>query len=255
MGPLEKQLVLAVHEAKEKNKSKRTTFTLLLLSFHKMHEGFAMLSSLLVAFQDMRASESGTAHATTTKLKGKVRASELERRIKELRMDGGDPIVAETLKALKEECAGMNKPWSGGDVVVDLDEFILFWTVVHLRNSELVKFQEIKDALLVVESAFLSLDYSNHGMLERRELAEAMRPDQSVHHVKRIPNAKGGTGAGPADRLFKHFDLDKSGAISFKEFLLGLFTIVMDEEIEIEEEEEEEMQARTSDVQPIVHGH
>ena len=85
-------------------------------------------------------------------------------------------------------------------------------------------------------------------MLERSELAEAMRPDSSVHGVKRSKGSHKHTGTAAA--LVRHFDLDKSGSISFKEFLLGLFTIVMD--VEIEQDEEEDQRTSAAQVHPDI---
>ena len=89
MGPLEKQLVLAVNKAKASSQSK-TSFSLLLLSFGKLHEGFAKINGLMLSFHDKRASES-EGHAPTTKLRGKVRCSELQSRISELRLNNEQP--------------------------------------------------------------------------------------------------------------------------------------------------------------------
>ena len=233
VGPLEAKLIQAVKDAKAKRKSK-TTFNHLLLSFHKLHGGFIKINELLNSFHDDVASAS--TH-NVTGLKGKVRFSELARRLEELRMDPENTLVAQSLQALKSESAAISNQ---AEPVVDLDEFLIFWTVIHLGDCELVKFPEIQASLFVIENAFNCFDSSNDGLLERKELAAVMRPEATGHpHAKRVSHGIKGSSEidRPAAKLFKHFDLDRSGSISFKEFLLGIFTIVMDEEIEQEETE------------------
>ena len=83
------------------------------------------------------------------------------------------------------------------------------------------------------EKSFVYFDSSCDGTLEKNEIMTALNSKTSrSDHAKPSKNAKG-TGAG--DALFKVLDLDGSGEISFKEFLLGMRKIVLDEELEEEE--------------------
>ena len=76
-------------------------------------------------------------------------------------------------------------------------------------------------------------DSSCDGTLEKNEIMAALNNKTSKSdHAKPSKNAKG---KGAGDALFQVLDLDGSGEISFKEFLLGMRKIVLDEELEEEE--------------------
>lgn len=249
-GQLELELIKAVQLSQHRAriyKTRTTTFSALLMHFWRMRPGFQKILALLhelsgIAHLSKRESfdnssqgrqqraESGFAGTSAiTHVRGRVDIPKLEAGLEALHLDPTSPAVVTVVRALKAE----------GKDIIDGDDFLVMWTVLHLLEpTKLVVVPEIRVALETVEEAFLCFDSTHDGRLERKELMGAMHG--SKHKNKKGEDDKKGKKRwrkGPAERLFAELDLDKHGSISFREFLLGIYKIVMEDVVEEEEAE------------------
>jgi calcium-binding protein CML len=212
IAPLEALLVSAVKTAKSRSgmrSGKMHTFNALLLHFGQMKQGFEKIRQLFIAIS---VSSSG-------------RIPSLETKLDILKIEPTSPAIIQILGAI-------NLEGKGG---VDGDDFLVVWTILYLLEANLsVQYPEICQALEIVEKSFVYFDSSCDGNLERSEMIEALQTTSArKDHVKPLKGAKRHRWV--AELLFDVLDLDNSGKISFKEFLLGMRKIVLDEELEEEE--------------------
>lgn len=103
---------------------------------------------------------------------------------------------------------------------IDVMEFMLVFLVVHLLQPEgsATLDPDIVNTLDLVQDAFCSFDASSDGFLERAEMAHALGTTTPGRSTQLL-----------ADKLFDSLDWDGNNRISFKEFLLGLEKMVMEE--------------------------
>ncbi|GAX80514.1 hypothetical protein CEUSTIGMA_g7952.t1 [Chlamydomonas eustigma] len=212
MGPLEALLISAVKTAKSRSgmrSGKMHTFNALLMHFGQMKQGFEKIRQLFTAIS---VSSSG-------------RIPSLDTKLDILKIDPSSPVITQIV-------AAVNLEGKGG---VDGDDFLVVWTILYLLEAETsVQYPEISQALEIVEKSFVYFDSSCDGNLERSEMIEALQTTSArKDHAKPLKGAKRHKGV--AELLFDVLDLDNSGEISFKEFLLGMRKIVLDEELEEEE--------------------
>uniref|UniRef100_A0A383VCZ7 EF-hand domain-containing protein n=1 Tax=Tetradesmus obliquus TaxID=3088 RepID=A0A383VCZ7_TETOB len=122
---------------------------------------------------------------------------------------------------------------------IDVFEFVLVFVVVHLLSPERAAAlpPEIRTTLEIVEDAFCCFDASADGYLEKEEVQTALC----------TTNTPGRTTKALSDKLFAQLDFDGSGGISFKEFLIGLEKMVMEEFDDEDGEEDEEAAAARRD--------
>ncbi|KIZ04416.1 hypothetical protein MNEG_3541 [Monoraphidium neglectum] len=117
-----------------------------------------------------------------------------------------------------------------GDKLIDIDEFttmidvyefMLVFVVIQLLSPERAQHlpPEIHKTLEIVEDAFCCFDASEDGYLEPQEVAEVLCTSNTPGRATRALS----------DKLFAQLDFDGSGGISFKEFLIGLEKMVMEE--------------------------
>lgn len=108
-----------------------------------------------------------------------------------------------------------------GSSKVDVYEFVLIFTIVHLLHPEQSSKldPDITRALDIVQDAFCYFDATTDGYLARAEMQKALEG----------PNTPGKQTVQVADKLFDYLDFDGSGRISFKEFLVGVEKMVMEE--------------------------
>eukprot|EP00199_Chlamydomonas_sp_CCMP681_P005706 CAMPEP_0119115894 /NCGR_PEP_ID=MMETSP1180-20130426/51988_1 /TAXON_ID=3052 ORGANISM="Chlamydomonas cf sp, Strain CCMP681" /NCGR_SAMPLE_ID=MMETSP1180 /ASSEMBLY_ACC=CAM_ASM_000741 /LENGTH=246 /DNA_ID=CAMNT_0007104997 /DNA_START=603 /DNA_END=1343 /DNA_ORIENTATION=+ len=131
-----------------------------------------------------------------------------------------------------EQSKGLTKIFKLADVdgghTIDATELVMVFTVIYLMDEEhsAIKFPEIKQTLDIVEKSFTYFDSSSDGFLDKKELLLALTSGTKV-----FTNSKGQAKkrAGAGDMLFDMLDVDKSGKVSFKEFLVGMQKLVMSE--------------------------
>lgn len=98
---------------------------------------------------------------------------------------------------------------------------MLVFVVIQLLSPERAAHlpPEIQKTLEIVEDAFCCFDASEDGYLEPSEVAEVLCTSNTPGRATRALS----------DKLFAQLDFDGSGGISFKEFLVGLEKMVMEE--------------------------
>ncbi|KAF5832301.1 hypothetical protein DUNSADRAFT_11838 [Dunaliella salina] len=120
-------------------------------------------------------------------------------------------------------------------------ELILVFTIAYIAaGKESPSTQEInpdiKACLDIVEKAFLTFDSSSRGFLPADELkrviknAGSFKVVGSKHHHRHHP--------GMGKLLYQDLPCDKSGNVTFKEFLLRIQTLVMSEIVDMDEMQE-----------------
>mmetsp|Transcript_18157 Transcript_18157/g.45792 ORF Transcript_18157/g.45792 Transcript_18157/m.45792 type:complete len:272 (+) Transcript_18157:1642-2457(+) len=211
---LEEQLNNAVMASKQRGGSGKTehqSFNALLLRFGKMRPGFLKV-------QDMYASMLKPGEKALTLAAFKANAPRL-----------GINAHSVCLKSIFQLC-DMHRTH-----VIDATELIMVFTVGYLMDREGHEASidpDIKVALDLVEKAFCYFDSSSDGYLEKEEVMAALTSGSKVFNKKKAAN-KAAKGVG--EILFDMIDYDKSGKISFKEFLIGVQKLVMSEMVDMDE--------------------
>lgn len=217
VNQLEEQLNQAVVASKQHATSpKHQSFNALLLRFGKMRPGFLKVQELYAAMlkPGQKALTMETFKANADKL-------------------GLDPS-APCFKSIFELC-DVHKAQ-----VINPTELVMVFTVGFLTDQKDragIIHPEIKQTLELVEKAFCYFDSSRDGYLERDEVTAALTAgSQVVAKKKGVSKSTKSVGT----ILFDMLDFDKSGKISFKEFLIGVQKLVMSEMVDMDEDEEME---------------
>uniref|UniRef100_A0A7S0URI0 EF-hand domain-containing protein n=1 Tax=Polytomella parva TaxID=51329 RepID=A0A7S0URI0_9CHLO len=196
---LERKLVLAVERARGKGTPKGS-FSTLLLTFPKLRGGFTKVRAL---FKELDINGDGG-----------IEWHEFLERCPRIGLDPSTPSLKEMFALADME----NKQAIGSD------EMILVFTIIYLLEPDFkdkIKYPEIIVALQILEKAFIFLDPSNTGYINRDEMSLAVKSGTRVTHGKQSKSI--------ADKLFDTLDWDGSGRITFKEFMVGIEKLVMED--------------------------
>lgn len=210
------------------------TFSGLIVKFGRMRAGFLELEQLFDALKmkTVNAQQKGSGNIDIEHFKTK--ATQLP-----CQTDGALPKILQSFD---------DKSF------IDSDDFLMIFCILYLMDGPgSISSPALVQSLLIIEQSFSCFDVSSDGTLQREELIAALEKNggSSVNlgseggnqrQVKRSASSKKKSRkiTGPASLLFDALDLDKSGEITFKEFLLGLRQIVMETENEGSFKEEEE---------------
>eukprot|EP00878_Enallax_costatus_P005457 GHUV01005728.1.p1 GENE.GHUV01005728.1~~GHUV01005728.1.p1 ORF type:complete len:268 (+),score=96.45 GHUV01005728.1:326-1129(+) len=207
-NPIDAAMLQALIEAKKKRNLHHLTFNELLLKFPKMATGFKKVRK----YFDM------------LDLNG------------DRLIDMGEFTSQAHKLGLDMDLEDLQNVFDAADIdhstKIDVFEFVLVFVVIHLLSPQRAAAlpAEIRTTLEIVKDAFCCFDVSGDGYLEKDEVMNAL----GTH------NTPGRTTKALSDKLFAQLDFDGSGGISFKEFLIGLEKMVMEEYDDPEGEEEDE---------------
>lgn len=205
---IDAQLVAAIVASKAKRKRTRAdyTFNELLLKFPRMAAGFKKCRELFKLLD-----------TNGDKL---IDMQEFTSQAHKLGLEGHVKVLKDIFHAADVDDSKQ----------IDAMEFVLVFVIIHLlypAKSAMLD-PDIRNTLDIIEEAFGQFDASADGLLEREEVAKVMCSR----------NTPGRANLAISEQLFNALDWDGSNSISFKEFLLGLERMVM-EEYEDEDEEDE----------------
>ncbi|GLI59994.1 hypothetical protein VaNZ11_002053 [Volvox africanus] len=124
-------------------------------------------------------------------------------------------------------------------VLVSHPDLILFYTIIFLLDGDTkrrsILSHKVHACLDIMEKSFMFFDSSADGLIERKELAHAMKSGTRVFGLRYSKTL--------ADRLFDQLDWSRDGHITFKEFLIGMERIIIetagDDEEDLGDEEED----------------
>lgn len=196
----------------------RVTFSGLLIKFGRMKQGFLRLEYLFdhLKLKTVTAQKKGSGTIDMEQFKG---------RLAELPCSPDSTSMGKVLEAYQAKS------------FIDSDDLLMIFCILFMLDGpEGITEPEIAQSLTIIEQAFSCFDVSSDGTLQREELIAALENNGgSSVNLKATKSQKGRAGAkknprltGPASLLFDALDLDNSGEITFKEFLLGLRQIVME---------------------------
>eukprot|EP00879_Flechtneria_rotunda_P024744 GHRR01026250.1.p1 GENE.GHRR01026250.1~~GHRR01026250.1.p1 ORF type:complete len:270 (+),score=96.77 GHRR01026250.1:245-1054(+) len=219
-NPIDAALIAALIEARKNRQSHGLTFNELLLKFPKMAAGFKKVRKYFNML-DLNGDHVIDMREFTTQ------AHKI-----------GLDMKPEDLKNVFD-AADIDH-----SMEIDVFEFVLVFVVIHLLSPEraVALPEEIQTTLEIVEDAFCCFDASADGYLEKEEVQNALCTATTPGRATKALS----------DKLFAQLDFDGSGGISFKEFLIGLEKMVMEEYEDPDEEDPEQAAARLEEERQLV---
>ncbi|KAI8471865.1 MAG: hypothetical protein J3K34DRAFT_520225 [Monoraphidium minutum] len=210
VNPIDAALTQALHAAKARRGKKDFTFNELLLKFSSMSAGFKKAREYFDSM-DLNGDKLIDLHEFTT----------MAPRV-------GLDMALEDLKNVfaAADIDNSTKARPAARAAIDVFEFMLVFVVIQLLSPERARHlpPEIHKTLEIVEDAFCCFDASEDGYLEPSEVAEVLCTSNTPGRATRALS----------DKLFAQLDFDGSGGISFKEFLIGLEKMVMEEFVDVD---------------------
>lgn len=206
LNAIDSKLVKAVVDAKRRaGRTKVTSFDQIMLQMPILKKGFVKCREYFATMD--------TDHT------GRIGYTQFREQCSKIGLDPNHPMLKEVF-----ETADLD-----GSHTIEKPELSIIFTIMYLVDSSDNTYihPNIVSALDLVEKAFIFFDCTADGFLERKEVFSALKEGRS---------SKGRSNNSAARTLFDSLDWDKSGNVSFKEFLLGLERMVMEGEDDEEKE-------------------
>lgn len=112
-----------------------------------------------------------------------------------------------------------------GDRLIDFKEFIVLVVLCWLlrpAGAPDAGLATLHPALETLLDAFLLFDRHGRGLITRADVDAVLRGGGGAGHAHAPSSPRGGSGGFSASRRFSEMDLDRSGGVSFPEFILTL---------------------------------
>ena len=195
----------------------KVTFSGLLIKFGRMRAGFLALEHLFdtLKMKTVNHQKRGS---------GNIDIEYFKSNLGKLPCQPDSSSMAKILESYEET----HKSFIASD-----DFLMIFCIMLMLDGSDSISSPEIVQSLIIIDQSFSCFDVSSDGTLQCEELIAALENNggSSLNlraKPKKSLRKKNLKLSGPASLLFDALDLDNSGEITFKEFLLGLRQIVME---------------------------